>query len=706
MKQIYFNVKQDRGFALLEVVLAIAVFAFGMLALVELQTNLARSGSDANTRTVAANIAEEWVELARGFTQVEAIDNDRWEYDDIITMTYDSIGPVGRAGLDYTVDLIVNDYYWDSDSESFTETQPLGIVNSDLKTMDIVVAWRPLEGGESFSDHDSINFEDGGAIRIIEVVSSQPSLLGALVSASKDPDEGPLVAYDPGENPDIVRLTLDGTEGKFKEATSPTPDVIRSDKVETWFDVVTYSQTGGEDTAIFLRREEFVAISCECDLETSPADADQGLPPTLWNGVEYAEGDQVFKPIGSAPTGVQQSGYCSVCCRDHHDGAGDGSELVYNVANDENGGSDHGHYTIDRRGEIDPIAVGDGDRYIEACRMIRKDGFMRVTHDVNQGALIGFPEGYLEFDEGAQEYSDYVIGAIDDYYYANPNWGNNSPLTQPAVGAFPARQASGIDATDLPTATFATSQQMRSRAIYTDYLTSAAISVIDECFDNQGDPTGSEDCKAPNASTPLELYPFFDLQMTWLARWNNVTADGTRLISVSNQAIQSGNLHSRGVAELIGDSHRLQDVEIRSHTGNPGLTATGPIDPTYIADSAMEHLFVDANGGAAEPVFGTLVSGPLSSTQRRKPAADLVLASDDAICGQTDTSWACVTVSGGSMSVSNYYLNNPTMSVCSDLFFTGESADNGGTSVFVLPASGVDLGIWATHDPLDPPCHP
>lgn len=704
MKQINFKVKQDRGFALLEVVLAIAVFAFGMLALVELQTSLARSGSDANTRTVAANIAEELVERARGFTLKRAItDNaDMMEYDEIIT--YDSTDPVDRAGLVYTRNLIVNEYYWDSDSASFTETKPVGITRSDLKTMDIVVAWRPLEGEESFSDHDSIDFEDGGAIRIIEVVSSQPSSLGALVSASKDPNEGPMVAYDPGENPDVVRVTIDGTEGKFKESTSPTPDVIRSDKVETWFDVVTYSQTAGVDTAIYLRREEFVAISCECDLETSPADEDQGLPPTLWNGVEYLEGDPVFKPIGTPPTGVQQSGYCSVCCRDHHDGiAANDPELVYNVANSANGGSDHGHYTIDRRGVIDPTAVGNGDRYIEACRLIRKDGFMRVTHDVNQGALIGFPEGYLEFDEGAQEYSDYVVAAIEDYY-ANPPWGNNSPLTQPADDAFPARQE--IDPTDLPTATFATSQQMRSRAIYTDYLTSAAISVIDECFDDAGDPTGSEDCKAPNASTPLELYPFFDLQMTWLARWNNRTLDGSRLISLSNEAIESGNSHSRGVAELISDAHNIQRVEIRSHTGNPGLTATGPIDPTYEQDSALEYLFVDANGGDAEPVYGTLVSGPLSSTQRRKPAADLVLASDDAICGQTDTSWACVTVSGGSMSVSNYYLNNPTMSVCSDLAYLGESGDNNGTTILSLPASGVNLGIWATDDPLDPPCHP
>ena len=46
--------RSPAGFTLLEVVLAIAVFAFGLLALIELQTRLARSSSDANLRTVAA----------------------------------------------------------------------------------------------------------------------------------------------------------------------------------------------------------------------------------------------------------------------------------------------------------------------------------------------------------------------------------------------------------------------------------------------------------------------------------------------------------------------------------------------------------------------------------------------------------------------------------------------------------------------------
>ena len=62
------TLSRNAGFTLLEVVLAIAVFAFGLLALNELQTGIARSSGDANLRTVAASIAEEIAEGMRGFT--------------------------------------------------------------------------------------------------------------------------------------------------------------------------------------------------------------------------------------------------------------------------------------------------------------------------------------------------------------------------------------------------------------------------------------------------------------------------------------------------------------------------------------------------------------------------------------------------------------------------------------------------------------
>ena len=68
--------------------------------------------------------------------------------------------------------------------------------------------------------------------------------------------------------------------------------------METRFDVVTYSQT--DSGSLFLRREEFIAVSCECTLRTPPAEAeDAGRRPTLWAGDEYDTG-QVIAVEGCA----------------------------------------------------------------------------------------------------------------------------------------------------------------------------------------------------------------------------------------------------------------------------------------------------------------------------------------------------------------------------------------------------------------------
>ena len=97
---------------------------------------------------------------------------------------------------------------------------------------------------------------------MISSITSRPGGKVALGTAG-DNSYAPPVDYNPGENPDIVSIELG--ENKFKESTTPLPDVIRADElVETRFDVVTYSQN--DDGATFLRREEFRAVSCECTL--------------------------------------------------------------------------------------------------------------------------------------------------------------------------------------------------------------------------------------------------------------------------------------------------------------------------------------------------------------------------------------------------------------------------------------------------------
>ena len=60
----------SRGFTLIEVLVGMTIFALGMLALVNLQSNLARNSGDSNSRTVANNIAEEVIERFRTFSQI------------------------------------------------------------------------------------------------------------------------------------------------------------------------------------------------------------------------------------------------------------------------------------------------------------------------------------------------------------------------------------------------------------------------------------------------------------------------------------------------------------------------------------------------------------------------------------------------------------------------------------------------------------
>jgi hypothetical protein len=327
---------------------------------------------------------------------------------------------------------------------------------------------------------------------------------------------------------------------------------------------------------------------------------------------------------------------------------------------------------------------------------------MRVTQDASMGTLIGFPDGYLEVNDGATAYSNYVISAVEDYY--NPNGNNQASFPQPnppsaaSEHEFPARTSA--DPTYLPTALFSDTQQLRARAVYTDLLTTAAKQVIEDCFPIE---SRTDSCSAPNTSTPLEIYPFFDLQMTFLARWNmllgDTIVDSDGVVEITNEAIATNNAHSRGRASLVTPTgSTLSNAQIHSHSGNLGLTSTGPIDTTYDERTVTDNLFIEANLGTTPvPPVGTVVSGTLRSTVGRVSGGDVAIQGFNALCGQTDTEWSCV-LNGDSprLIVTDYYLNNPRVYVCSTLPDRVEPDSN--RSSFALPLDGGQFEIWITDD--------
>jgi prepilin-type N-terminal cleavage/methylation domain-containing protein len=676
----------DQGYTLIEVLVGIVIFALGMMALASLQGNLARNSGDSNARTVAINVAEEIIEDLRTFGQLPVADppGSADAYADIVSGTQ----TVDRGGLSYTATRVVTDYYYDNDTGTFGTTNSESAAFPDIKLLELTVTWNSSQEFQIDETNSTSGRLGSGSITLTDIISSfTTGSTGKVALVSADTSGyAPPVDYTPGENPEIVSIRLG--DNKFKESTTPLPDVIRiNELVETKFDVVTYSQDN--DGATFLRREEFRAVSCECTLRIPDADNEGGLRPTIWDGYQYTEAEFVSKPYGESANN-QQSDYCSICCRDHHDG-GSGDEDValdpgrsrfnpFRSSSDYHSGDgnalagDHKHYNRNLQGDL-VLAESDGDTYVEACRMVRKNGFFRIAQDLRQEGLNSFPANYLDEDVEVEQYSGYVTAAVSEYesdmgvdefstgpaYEASPptlvdvaNANLNPPVTFPA---------SSIEtATTLPTAGGDTEQQLRARGIYIDYMSDELREKIN-CLDAGGD---SESCDIPNVNSAMEIIPFYDVQLTWLSRWNE--SPNNNPVDVTNEAISNNNGHSRGKA-MLQSGYGYSKVSSKVHKGNLGLTGTDPIDPWYIDNEKGYLLYALAYDGSLPPPLTDIkISGLITSTIPGVKAADVEISANGAQCDRTNTGFECYLEVGAinpRLTITNYDVGNKAILGCS-----------------------------------------
>lgn len=666
------------GFSILEVMIGIFIFAVGMLALSSLQGALTRSMADAKVRTTAANIAERTIENSRGFTELvsdTAVPPTFIAYNDIADETVNET----VNGITYTVTTDVTDHYYDVATDGFTTTAPSGAVASTYKQVEVTVSWNAAQNFRG-AEGTEISAADLGSGEVVVTATIPALVTSAAAQVSDQTDSGdsatPPVSYQPGLNPDIVSLSLG--DNKFKESLLPEPDVIRAEElVETRFDVITYSQTG--EGSFFLRREEFATVSCECTLQAPDSD-NPGHRPVIWAGDEYVRGQHAVKPYGVAPANIQQSPLCDSCCRDHHDG---GTVVAGQIA-DHTGDSkvntyvpfkpstefvtsgtfagDHKHYTRPRVG--DPVEVTTaGSNYLEACRLVRRDGFFRVAQDFRREDLNIFPSDFLDDTNEVNFYSTYATGAATAYaaatsagYEADPPCIGPSPCVVPSApkqGDYDAAIALDVDGnpTEFPSWTtlpinLQDTQQLRSRGIYLDYLSADIRSVLSVC-DPDTETASDDDCKSGDVELDqtgsvnhLEMLPFFDVQMTRLNRWNETPI--AIPVETTNEPLADGNTHSRGVISKTADGHST--VMAIGHRGNLGFTDTLPIDPGYELQLTGSDIYVYA-GADVEPPAGLQFSGTLTETVPGNPSI-IVTGLHDVVCDQTSASYTCIILAG------------------------------------------------------------
>lgn len=693
----------NRGYTLIEVLIGMVIFAVGMLALASLQGNLARNSGDSNARTVATNIAEEVIESVRTFSQIPLSDppGSVGSFADINGGTQ----VIPRGGIDYAVTSVVSGYYYDPAVGTFSTTNNVSAAYPDMKLLELTVSWNSDQEFQIDETNVTTGRLGSGSITLTDVISSfTTGSTGKVALVSVDSGGyAPPVDYNPGENPDIVSIQLGAN--KFKESTTPLPDVIRTDElVETRFDVVTYSQDNAGAT--FLRREEFRAVSCECTLRIPNGDGKGGLRPAVWDGYEYSEAEFVEKPYGESANN-QQSDFCSLCCRDHHDGgtgedddAGDPGRSRFDAFRSATGYNavtgDHKHYNRNLQGNFD-LAEADGDVYLEACRMVRKDGFFRIAQDLRQEGLNSFPANYLDEDGEIDEYSGYVTSAVSEYEYdmgvgtqyesGPPSLVSVANANLPSPVTFPA--SSYATATALPTESGGTEQQLRARGIYIDYMSDKLRTKIN-CLDDGGD---GETCNAPNVATAMEIIPFYEVQLTWLSRWNE--SPDNNPVDVTNEAVINNNGHSRGLAKLES-GFGYSTVSSKVHKGNLGLTGTDPIDNSYTSDEKNYNLYALAyDAGTPPPLSGVVISGSIISSVTGVRASDVVIEATGAQCDRTNTGFECSLEVGANnmwLTISNYVKGVKILLGCSDVMsIHGSETSSNNWTRFNLPAASTTI---------------
>ena len=175
---------------------------------------------------------------------------------------------------------------------------------------------------------------------------------------------------------------------------------------------------------------------------------------------------------------------------------------------------------------------------------------------------------------------------------------------------------------------------MVTRGIYIDHINAETATLLN-CIapiSLGGEGNTGDECDAEGVNSYLEIFPFFDVQLTWLSWWQENV--GGNPVTVTNDALEDDNKHSRGFSEIT--STLPSDIVANSwiHRGNIGISVTDPIDHLYYSNGPAGYpQFLEANGGGP-PIAGGGVefSGTIGS------AVDGVLASGTTFTGSTGVS--------------------------------------------------------------------
>ncbi len=558
-----------RGFSLLEVLIAVAVLAFGLLALTSLQASLVRNSAQAKARSVGLSVAKDRLEELRAYRTID-------EYLTGITDTAPTSVTVGQTV--YTVRTTVTRYGYETDPDNNPLTNdgrfvavanetadpaPGFVDENEFKRVSVKVGWVDASGDDQF-----VLLEDA-------IGSVAPENTGKLARREPDAaDRKPVILIqDPSIDQGVIPIAIgDGSE---TAATNPRPDVDTGIALQTSYDIFTFAALlDGSNNATAQSRVETFIVGCRCDFREA-SNTSLAYRPTYWDGERYVAPDEASYSAQAGEARLSggdpdQSVLCGACCRDHHDPNGvAGPKFSPRLDN-------HEHF-LDNLGE----AITD-DEYYEACRMIRVDGIFRVAADpyneytniLKTAIASGQTEPFTSpspDEAAAGEYVDFVI----DYLETQAEQPDpNAQLTQAVADQMAATNLLDEDPQEVE---IGNERWMHARGLYIDYLEEDALDAIAESDD---------DCNLTPTQCLLRVLPFTSINLTELSSWTPAVAQG-QPVYVANNDFTGSTLANQGVqnpvrgrvtAALTGSAPATASIR----TSNTGLLA----NPTFAISTA------------------------------------------------------------------------------------------------------------------------
>lgn len=479
----------QRGFSLIEVMLAVLILGLGILAVSKLQTEMLRGGATAHQRSVATNLIQQKTDDLRRFVHLTTSGSnvaDTWSAGisspaslAFVHIASNEGGLMGSGShtignLVYDLSWTVKDYYY-SATDSTATTTPNGDPHPAFKMAHIKVTWDSAEATNNVVSFDSI----------IQAYSPSSTALGGNTSKGND---GPIIPYDPQQQPDVVPITI-ADQGVLRETSKPLPDLSKKgDSTLVKFETVTYSQS--LDT---VKREEFRTLVCNCKNGTNNTEQIYGL--TTWDplldkivDVTTVRTDTISNTVVDNSGGEAQADECFICCRDAED-----------IPSDT----------------------------FKVCRMKRVDGILRLF---DPWKMIGFnviPASYFNDSAGLSvmtttqqslniaQYSSYVTSLIRSTLANNTSPSDFNSLTTVETGfnSVAGDYVNVINGSTLDHKIYtdtgnSNARQIQARAIYMDYPPTGIYTQI------TGQSTFYD-----TSTVPLDRIPFYEVNMTELAGW-------------------------------------------------------------------------------------------------------------------------------------------------------------------------------------------